>query len=152
MGVMHLEAPHQLHHRLSAEELSLFGRAKPLVRQICRDLADAIACLHQGPETRTQPRVVAQALDAANGTGNDLRGGAALVVLALLGGLTAGGFALAAPVQAWGSQVPASLEAAARKLEMARHSLEQGSQATQALTDPGGALPAAPTPPAVSPS
>jgi hypothetical protein len=79
-------------------------------------------------------------------------GGAALVVLALLGGLTAGGFALAAPVQAWGSQVPASLEAAARKLETARHSLEQGSHATRALTDPGGALPAAPTPPAVSPS
>jgi predicted PurR-regulated permease PerM len=77
--------------------------------------------------------------------------GAALVVLGLFGGLTAGGVALVDPVRSWVSQLPASLETAARKLEPARHSLEQVSQATQAVTEPGGAPPAAPAAPAVPP-
>jgi predicted PurR-regulated permease PerM len=77
--------------------------------------------------------------------------GATLVVLGLVGGLTAGGLALAGPVRAWVSQLPASLETTARKLEPARHSLEHVSQAAQAVTDPGGAPPAAPAPPAVPP-
>jgi predicted PurR-regulated permease PerM len=77
--------------------------------------------------------------------------GATLVVLGLLGGLTAGGFALVDPVRAWVSQVPASIETAARKLEPARHSLEHVSQAAQAVTEPGGAPPNAPAPPAVPP-
>ena len=77
--------------------------------------------------------------------------GAALVVLGLLGGLGAGRFAVVEPVRSWVSQVPASIETAARKLATARHSLEQVSQATQALTEPGGAPPAAPAAPAVLP-
>jgi predicted PurR-regulated permease PerM len=77
--------------------------------------------------------------------------GATLVVLGLLGGLTTGGFALVDPVRAWVSQVPASIETAARKLEPARHSLEHVSQAAQGVTEPGGAPPAAPAPPAVPP-
>jgi predicted PurR-regulated permease PerM len=77
--------------------------------------------------------------------------GAALVVLGLAGGLTAGGFALVDPVRAWMSQLPASLETAARKLEAARHSLEQVSQAAQALTEPSDAPPARPAPPAIPP-
>ena len=77
--------------------------------------------------------------------------GATLVVLGLLGGLTAGGFALVDPIRAWVSQVPASIETAARKLEPARHSLEHVSQAAQAVTEPAGARPAAPAPPAVPP-
>ena len=78
--------------------------------------------------------------------------GAALVVLGLLGGLAAGGFAVAEPVRLWVGQVPASLETAARKLETARHALEQVSQTTQAVTDPGGTPPAAPAAPAVPPA
>jgi len=77
--------------------------------------------------------------------------GAALVVLGLLGGLGAGGFAVVDPVRSWVSQVPASIETAARKLETARHSLEQVSQAAQTLTEPSGAPPAAPAAPAVPP-
>jgi predicted PurR-regulated permease PerM len=77
--------------------------------------------------------------------------GAALVVLALLGGLTVGGFVLADPIRSWVSQVPASLETAAHKLETARHSLEEVSKATQALTEPGGAPPSVPAAPAVPP-
>jgi predicted PurR-regulated permease PerM len=77
--------------------------------------------------------------------------GAAVVVLGLFGGLLAGGFALAAPVRSWVSQLPASLETAARTLEPARHALEQVSQTTQAVTEPGGAPPAAPAAPAVPP-
>ena len=76
---------------------------------------------------------------------------AALVVLGLFGGLTAGGFALVDPVRSWVSQLPASLKTAARKLEPARHSLEQVSHATQAVTEPGGTPPAAPAAPAVPP-
>jgi predicted PurR-regulated permease PerM len=49
------------------------------------------------------------------------------------------------------SQVPASFEAAARKLEQVRHSLAHVSQTTQALTEPSGAPPAAPAAPAVPP-
>jgi predicted PurR-regulated permease PerM len=75
--------------------------------------------------------------------------GAALVVLGLLGALGAGGFALVDPVQSWVSQVPASFEAAARKIEKARHALEHVSQATQAVTEPSGTPPAAPAAPAV---
>jgi predicted PurR-regulated permease PerM len=77
--------------------------------------------------------------------------GAALVVLGLSGGITAGGFAIVDPVRAWVSQVPTSIETSARKLEAARHSLEQVSQATQALTEPSGAPPARPAPPAIPP-
>jgi predicted PurR-regulated permease PerM len=77
--------------------------------------------------------------------------GAALVVLGLFGGLTAGGFALVDPVRAWVRQVPASFAAAARKLETARHSLEQVSQTAQALTEPAGAAGGAPAAPAVPP-
>src|SRR5262245_25120907 len=76
---------------------------------------------------------------------------AALVVLGLFGGLTAGGFALVDRVRSWLSELPASIETAARKLEPARHSLEQVSQATQAVTEPVGAPPAAPAAPAVPP-
>src|SRR4030095_4464434 len=67
-------------------------------------------------------------------------------------------FALVDPVRAWVSQVPASIETAARKLEPARHSLEHVSQAAQGVTDPARAVPvpcapapAAPAPPAVPP-
>src|SRR5215475_13706179 len=80
---------------------------------------------------------------------------AALVSLGLLGILVVGGFALVNPVRAWVSQLPASFEAARRKLEPARQSLEQVSHATQALEEPSGAPPAAPqtapAPPAVPP-
>jgi len=70
--------------------------------------------------------------------------GATLVSLGLLGVLVAGGGALVNPVQAWVSQLPASFEAAGRKLAPARQSLEQVSHATQALGEPSGAPPAAP--------
>src|SRR5215510_630029 len=75
--------------------------------------------------------------------------GATLVSLGLLGVLVVGGFALANPVRAWVSQLPASFEAAGRKLAPARQSLEQVTHATQALGEPSGAPPAAPAPPAV---
>jgi predicted PurR-regulated permease PerM len=75
--------------------------------------------------------------------------GATLVSLGLLGVLVAAGFALVNPVRAWVSQLPASFEAAGRKLAPARQSLEQVSQATRALGEPSGAAPAAaPEPPA----
>ena len=75
--------------------------------------------------------------------------GATVVVLGLLGGLTAGGFTLVDPVRTWVSQVPASNETAAHKIEPAQHSLEHVSQAAQAVTEPGSTPPAAPAPPAV---
>src|SRR5215475_10419589 len=75
---------------------------------------------------------------------------AALVSLGLLGTLVVGGFALVNPVRAWVSQLPASFEAARRKLEPARQSLEQVSHATQALGEPSGAPPVAPAPQAAS--
>src|SRR5262245_7076825 len=80
--------------------------------------------------------------------------GATLVSLGLLGVLGVGGFALVNPVRTWVSQLPASFEAAGRKLAPARKSLEQVSQATQALGEPTGQQPTAsakskaPTPPA----
>src|SRR5215510_11332310 len=74
--------------------------------------------------------------------------GATLVSLGFLGVLVVGGFALVNPVRAWVSQLPASFEAAGRKLAPARQSLEQVSQATQALGESSGAPPAAPAPPA----
>jgi predicted PurR-regulated permease PerM len=77
--------------------------------------------------------------------------GAVIVVLGFLGVLGAGGFALVDPVRSWVSQVPASFEAAARKLEQVRHSLAQVSQTTQALTEPSGTAPAAPAAPTVPP-
>jgi predicted PurR-regulated permease PerM len=83
--------------------------------------------------------------------------GATMVSLGLLGALVVGGFALVNPVRAWVSQLPASFEAAGRKLAPARQSLEQVSQATQALGAPSGAPtaasapPAAPAPPTVPP-
>jgi len=77
--------------------------------------------------------------------------GATMVSLGLLGALVVGGFALVNPVREWVSQLPASFEAAGRKLAPARESLEQVSQATHALREPSGALPAAPAPPAVPP-
>jgi predicted PurR-regulated permease PerM len=72
--------------------------------------------------------------------------GATLVSLGLLGALVAGGSALVNPVRTWVSQLPASFEAAGRKLAPARQSLEQISQATHALGEPSGAPPAAATP------
>jgi predicted PurR-regulated permease PerM len=83
--------------------------------------------------------------------------GATLVSLGLLGGLVAGGMALVHPVRTWVSQLPATFEAAGRKLAPARHSLEQVSQAAHTLGEPSGAPPAAPqaptapAPPAVPP-
>jgi predicted PurR-regulated permease PerM len=74
--------------------------------------------------------------------------GATLVTLGLLGALVVGGSALVNPIRAWMSQLPASFEAAGRKLAPARQSLEQVSQATQALGEPSGAPSAAPAPPA----
>jgi predicted PurR-regulated permease PerM len=71
---------------------------------------------------------------------------AALMSLGLLGTLVIGGVALVNPVRTWVSQLPASFEAARRKLEPARQSLEQVSHATQALGEPSGAPPAAPAP------
>src|SRR4029450_407709 len=64
--------------------------------------------------------------------------GATIVTLGLVGGLRAGGVALVTPVRAWVSQLPASFEAAGRKLAPARESLEQVSHATQALGEPRG--------------
>src|SRR5215468_12285697 len=72
--------------------------------------------------------------------------GATLVSFGLLGALIAGGGALVNPVRAWVSQLPASFDAAGRKLAPARQSLEQVSHATQALGEPSGAPPAAPGP------
>jgi predicted PurR-regulated permease PerM len=72
--------------------------------------------------------------------------GATLVSLGLLGALVGGGVALVNPVRAWVSQLPASFEAAGRKLAPARQSLEQVSQATQALGTPSGASPTPPPP------
>ena len=83
--------------------------------------------------------------------------GATLVSLGLLGILIAGGMALINPVRSWVSQLPATFEAAGRKLAPARQSLAQVSQATQALGAPSGAPsaasepPAAPAPPVVPP-
>src|ERR671922_707404 len=70
--------------------------------------------------------------------------GATLVSLGLLGALVVGGALLVNPVRAWVSQLPASFEAAGRKLAPARQSLEQVSQATHALGEPSGASTAAP--------
>jgi predicted PurR-regulated permease PerM len=77
--------------------------------------------------------------------------GATMVSLGLLGALVVGGFALVNPGRAWVSQLPASFEAAGRKLAPARQSLEQVSQATQALGEPSSAPPTAPARPAVPP-
>jgi predicted PurR-regulated permease PerM len=80
--------------------------------------------------------------------------GATLVSLGLLGVLVAGGGALVNPVRTWVSQLPATFEAAGRKLAPARQSLEQVSQATHALSESSGApgaQPAAPAQPAVPP-
>jgi predicted PurR-regulated permease PerM len=81
--------------------------------------------------------------------------GATAVSLGLLSVLVGGGFALVNPARAWVSQLPATFEATRRKLAPARQSLEQVSQATQALSEPSGAPPAAPpaapAPPAVPP-
>jgi predicted PurR-regulated permease PerM len=77
--------------------------------------------------------------------------GATLVSLGLLGALVVGGLALVNPGRAWVSQLPASFEVAGRKLAPARQSLEQVSQATQALGEPSGAPPAPPAPPTVPP-
>jgi len=67
--------------------------------------------------------------------------GATIVSLGLLGILGVGGFALVNPVRTWVSQLPASFEAAGRKLAPARKSLEQVSQATQALGESSGPSP-----------
>src|SRR5205823_5104517 len=77
--------------------------------------------------------------------------GATIVSLGLLGALVAGGFALVHPVQTWVIQLPATFEAAGRKLAPARQSLEQLSQATHALGDSSGTPPAAQAQPAVPP-
>src|SRR5262245_51156945 len=67
--------------------------------------------------------------------------GATIVSLGLLGVLGVGGLALVNPVRTWVSQLPASFEAAGRKLAPARKSLEQVSQATQALGESSGPPP-----------
>jgi predicted PurR-regulated permease PerM len=77
--------------------------------------------------------------------------GATMVSLGLLGALVVGGFALVNPVREWVSRLPASFEAAGRKLAPARESLEQVSQATHALSEPSGASPVAPASPVVPP-
>ncbi len=83
--------------------------------------------------------------------------GATMVSLGLLGALVVGGLALVNPIQAWVSQLPASFEAAGRKLAPARQSLEHVTHATQSLGTPSGAppataaQPAAPAPSAVPP-
>jgi predicted PurR-regulated permease PerM len=77
--------------------------------------------------------------------------GATLVGLGLVGVLAGGGVVLVRPVQAWFGQLPASFEAAQRKLAPARQSLEQLSQATQAGGDTKDAPPAAPASPAAPP-
>src|SRR5262249_55225444 len=69
------------------------------------------------------------------------------VSLGLLGVLIAGGLALVNPVRTWMSQLPATFEAAGRKLAPARQSLEQVSQATHVLGGSGGAPPTAPAAP-----
>src|SRR5919197_5013153 len=74
--------------------------------------------------------------------------GATLVSLGFLGVLVVGGALLVNPVRAWVSQLPASFEAAGRKLAPARQSLEQVSHATQALGEPSSAPSATPAPPA----
>src|SRR4029434_8482278 len=82
---------------------------------------------------------------------------ATLVSLRLLAGLGAGWGPWVRPVRVWVSQLPATFEAAGRKLAPARQSLEQVSQATHALGEPSGApaaapsAQAAPAPPAVPP-
>ena len=68
-GVMDLEAPHQLYHRLAAEGLGLFGRAEPLLGQPFRELAGGLSCVRQVPDRRTQPRVAAHVFDAADRAG-----------------------------------------------------------------------------------
>src|SRR5919197_119611 len=70
------------------------------------------------------------------------------VSLVVLGALVGGGVALVTPVRAWVSQLPATFEAAGRKLAPDRQSLEQVSQATHTLGEPSGAPPPAPGPPA----
>src|SRR5215510_13911519 len=83
--------------------------------------------------------------------------GATLKNLGLFGAIVVGWFALVDPVRVWVSQLPASFEAAGRKLAPARRSLEQVTHATQALGEPSSAPPAtsappsAPAPPAVPP-
>ena len=77
--------------------------------------------------------------------------GATMVSLGLLGALVVGGVALVNPVRAWVSQLPASFEAAGRKLAPARQSLEQVSQATQALGEASSTPPTAPARAAVPP-
>src|SRR5262249_12149969 len=80
--------------------------------------------------------------------------GATVVSLGLLAVLVGGGVALVNPVRTWVSQLPATFEAAGRKLAPARQSLEQGSHAAPALSascGAPGAPPAAPAQPAVPP-
>src|SRR5262249_35275189 len=67
--------------------------------------------------------------------------GATIVSLGLLGVLGVGGLALVNPVRTWVSQLPASFEAAGRKLAPARRSLEQVSQATQPVGESSGPPP-----------
>jgi len=80
--------------------------------------------------------------------------GATVVSLGLLAVLVGGGVALVNPVRTWVSQLPATFEAAGRKLAPARQSLEQVSQATHTLSESSGAPgapSAAPAQPAVPP-
>src|SRR6267143_1353322 len=67
------------------------------------------------------------------------------ILLRFLGGASYGHY------RARASWVLQTFHAAGRKLAPARESLEQVSQATHALREPSGALPAAPAPPAVPP-
>lgn len=63
--------------------------------------------------------------------------GAALVVLALLGGMIGAGFAAADPVREWMVEAPVTLKAAKAKLASARHSIERVSKAAADLGETG---------------
>src|SRR3989442_15638118 len=59
MRLMHLQAPHQFHHRLSAEGLRLFGSVEALWRQTGRDLDGAIPSLRERLNTLTEQGIIA---------------------------------------------------------------------------------------------
>ncbi len=73
--------------------------------------------------------------------------GAAIVVLALLGGLIGAGFAAADPVREWIAEAPATLKVAKAKLANARHSLERVSKAAADLGESGNTPSAPPSAP-----
>jgi predicted PurR-regulated permease PerM len=68
--------------------------------------------------------------------------GAALVVLALLGGLGLGGYELSGPVQSWAGKAPETLSTAQRKIRQLMRPIERASK--QMETAAGGVAPTAP--------